>query len=43
MTVILLCAKPKRDIVTHGKCQGVHRERQVDIANCSTSPKIRSS
>jgi len=43
MTVIPLCAKPKRDIVTHGKCQGVHRERQVDIANCSTSPKIRSS
>jgi nitroreductase len=25
-------AKPKRDIVSHGEYQGVHRERQVDIA-----------
>lgn len=24
--------KPKRDIVTHGPYEGVHRERQVDIA-----------
>ena len=39
MTVIPLCAKPKRDIVTRAKCQGVHRERHVDIANCSASPK----
>jgi nitroreductase len=25
-------ARPKRDIVTHGEYQGVHRKRQVDIA-----------
>jgi hypothetical protein len=25
-------AKPKRDILTHGEYQGVHRQRQVDIA-----------
>jgi nitroreductase len=25
-------AKPKRDIVSHGEYQGVHRGRQVDIA-----------
>src|SRR4029077_2813303 len=25
-------AKPKRDIVSHGEYQGVHRQRQVDIA-----------
>src|ERR1700755_1412815 len=25
-------ARPKRDIVSHGEYQGVHRERQVDIA-----------
>src|SRR5262249_10521334 len=25
-------AKPKRDIVSHGDYQGVHRQRQVDIA-----------
>ena len=25
-------AKPKRDIVCHGEYQGVHRQRQVDIA-----------
>jgi hypothetical protein len=25
-------AKPKRDIISHGEYQGVHRGRQVDIA-----------
>src|ERR1700755_3702178 len=25
-------AKPKRDIVTHGEYEGLHRMRQVDIA-----------
>jgi hypothetical protein len=25
-------AKPKRDILTYGEYQGVHRQRQVDIA-----------
>jgi hypothetical protein len=25
-------AKPKRDIVSHGEYQGVHRGRQVDVA-----------
>lgn len=25
-------AKPKRDIVTHGEYEGIHRKRQVDVA-----------
>lgn len=29
-------AKVKRDIISHGEYQGVHRTRQVDVAkNCS--------
>jgi nitroreductase len=32
MEEMIAGAKPKRDIVTHGEYQGVHRQRQVDIA-----------
>ena len=32
MEEMIAGAKPKRDIVSHGEYQGVHRERQVDIA-----------
>jgi nitroreductase len=32
MEEMLAGAKPKRDIVSHGEYQGVHRKRQVDIA-----------
>jgi nitroreductase len=32
MEEMIAGARPKRDIVTHGEYQGVHRERQVDIA-----------
>src|ERR1039457_897475 len=32
MEEMLAGAKPKRDIVSHGEYQGVHRGRQVDIA-----------
>jgi len=30
--MMLAGAKPKRDIVTHGPYEGIHRQRQVDIA-----------
>jgi hypothetical protein len=32
MEEMIAGAKPKRDIVSHGEYQGVHRGRQVDIA-----------
>ena len=32
MAEMIAGAKPKRDIVSHGEYQGVHRGRQVDIA-----------
>jgi nitroreductase len=32
MEEMIAGAKPKRDIISHGEYQGVHRERQVDIA-----------
>src|SRR5713101_8445729 len=32
MEEMLAGAKPKRDIVSHGEYQGIHRKRQVDIA-----------
>src|SRR6202050_5697707 len=32
MDEMMAVAKPKRDIVSHGEYQGVHRGRQVDIA-----------
>src|ERR1700755_2993340 len=32
MDEMMAGAKPKRDIVSHGEYQGVHRGRQVDIA-----------
>src|SRR3984957_2522426 len=32
MEEMIAGAKPKRDIVSHGEYQGVHRQRQVDIA-----------
>jgi nitroreductase len=32
MDEMLAGAKPKRDIVSHGEYEGVHRQRQVDIA-----------
>jgi nitroreductase len=32
MEEMIAGAKPKRDILTHGEYQGVHRQRQVDIA-----------
>jgi nitroreductase len=32
MEEMIAGGKPKRDIVTHGEYQGVHRQRQVDIA-----------
>ena len=32
MEEMMAGAKPKRDIVSHGEYQGVHRGRQVDIA-----------
>ena len=32
MEEMIAGARPKRDIVTHGEYQGVHRQRQVDIA-----------
>jgi nitroreductase len=32
MEEMIAGAKPKRDIVTHGEYQGVHRHRQVEIA-----------
>jgi nitroreductase len=32
MTEMAAGAKPKRDIVSHGEYQGLHRVRQVDIA-----------
>src|SRR5258707_5412655 len=32
MEEMLAGARPKRDIVSHGEYQGVHRQRQVDIA-----------
>ena len=32
MDEMLAGAKPKRDIISHGEYQGVHRKRQVDIA-----------
>jgi nitroreductase len=32
MTEMIAGAKPKRDIVTHGAYEGIHRERQVAIA-----------
>jgi nitroreductase len=36
MEEMIAGAKPKRDIISHGEYQGVHRGRQVDIAKkCS--------
>ncbi len=32
MEEMLAGAKPKREILTHGEYEGVHRTRQVDIA-----------
>ena len=32
MTEMIAGARPKRDIVTHGEYEGIHRERQVAIA-----------
>jgi len=32
MEEMIAGAKPKRDIISHGEYQGVHRGRQVDIA-----------
>src|ERR1700736_2762721 len=32
MEEMIAGAKPKRDIISHGEYQGIHRQRQVDIA-----------
>src|SRR5215510_9692365 len=40
MEEMIAGAKPKRDIVTHGEYQGVHRFRQVEIGRASCRERV---